>query len=296
MSISVRKVTITTAETNKALARNLVLHRLGIYMATLPGCRITNSDEVGILGYGFFINLNVTNGLTDQISLTALGGGGSNVGTPSFGVCENGYSPDIATTTLYEPTFYYYFANTRESVFSYHDFYLFFENNRLICLSDTIMGYVIFKEDHGILKTILQTQAITPNWYDNNSSYSCTVNPNMDGVDICTSHENGHVYYIGGTPRITSLSPTVMALPTGKILKFSRPIMNESLAIVSEETEYPVHMTGDMLMFAISSNYGDNDMAATHMKIQVGGKNYMHIGGVCWMPYDSITTTTISAD
>ena len=55
-------------------------------------------------------------------------------------------------------------------------------------------------------------------------------------------------------------------------------------------------MAGDLLLTYSGFSYGEADVGATYKKVQVDGKNYMHIGGAAWMPYDTITETTISAD
>jgi len=301
MSIAVRKVTITTTETHQIWSKEKIMKRLATYMATLPGCSI--STPMVTDGHRFYVNLNLNGGSKDQFSLVVLGSTTSP--TCRMGLCEDGYVPDLTRDrqTSY-PNFSSFFTNIHENVYDHHDFYFFISDSKLICFSDPVHPYMIFTHD-GSLKTFYQIQTAIAGWYDSSSAApntlsvvrnSYTGGVDSDFSDVLIRHSaSGACEDVGGC-RDTCALGNNYNMPSDKLLKFSKIELDNNFKIVSEITGYPVNMTGDLLLTYSGFGYGDGNIGATYKKIQVDGKNYIHIGGAAWMPYDSITETTISAD
>ena len=297
MSITVRKVTITTTETHQTWSREKIMKRLATYMATLPGCSI--SHPLTTDDHRFVVILNLNGGQTDQFILGMFGSNSSP--TAYEGLCENGYDPDITSTSYNNrPKFCYNFTLMKQNVVDYHDFYFFISDNKLICFSDPLAGFMVFKHEAEGLKTFYQTRTIVPDW----TSTGGTGGGSIMATGISTDHTfdlvvmnktSGACGQVG-ISRNTCLIGTSYHMPSNKLLKYSKIESDIRWAVESEVSDYPVNMAGDLLLTYSGFSYGEADVGATYKKVQVDGKNYMHIGGAAWMPYDTITETTISAD
>lgn len=301
MSITVKKVTITTTETNYYICREKIMKRLAAYMATLPGCSI--STPLVTDGHRFYVMVNVSSGNKDQIVFEAYGNDNSPTG--AWGLCEDGFIPDLSSTSSSNrPMFYYNYVTMQNNVNDYHDYYFFISDGKLICFSDPMAGYMFFKHENSGLKTFCQRQTLVPNWNPTTSGTSGntlmtkqTGGLDQDFSDIVVLHTNsGECKQSGGCRNTFLMSRGTYTIPSSKLLKYAKIELDNRFAVEKEVTEYPVSMTGDIIMTYTSFNYGDGIVGATYEKVLIGTQKYMHIGGSSWMPYDTITETTISAD
>ena len=296
MSIAVRKVRFTTTETSNPLSRSLLAKGMAVYMGALPGCSV--SHPLVEEGYKYYININISGNRKDQFTVTTQG---YNSIATYFGLCENGYEPDLTSSSyIFPPKAYYANWPMHEDVLSYHDFYFFIQDNsKLICFSDPIAGYMVFKHDEDGLRTYCQRTVQIPDWYNNGNGLTQIMSPIYDSVFsdflMLNDNEDGECVYLGGCKNLASVSNTNHALPSNKLIKYSKILCDKFHAVEQEVTDYPENMAGNLLLNGYSGNVviGQGDLSASYKKVTVNGQNYMHIGGASWLPYDSISETTI---
>lgn len=152
------------------------------------------------------------------------------------------------------------------------------DNNKLVGLWFETGGWMFFYyEEDGSVKVAFQGK----NKIDNSTSYI------LYG-DILNGEEQKHYgttitladYVSAGVLICTGEEAYIP--PTGKMIKWSG-IQLDKMFNAEKARSYPAMMFGKNM----ASNT-DASTYATLQKIQIGTQKYVHVGGFCWMPYDTL--------
>lgn len=202
-----------------------------------------------------------------------------------------------APTNDWIPNNYYAYQTYSDSVSEYNVFmFVTDDENNLLAIAQRRTGFFIFHSDDSV-----ECQGSCVSTYDNVTYTNNFLNSN-GGIPVIGNYldpliKAGDVIEYIGTTNVPLISENISnhSLPNGKVMKFAKAFWNPMQEITKEfEDDYPANIIGA----GIVNNKTNNP---TMMKIEVTledetTQKYIHIGGTNWMPYDTLTQRSWSAD
>ena len=176
------------------------------------------------------------------------------------------------------------------------------DNNNIIGIQTDYGGWIFFYRDSDGVRIAFQDTSRTNDSYQNyigNRIYNGGVYGFIGFGQYYGSVIKAGEYVFSGYAQYLPFAMgrgDYSGLKTGKVLKFTTLQSDERMGYKIER-EYPVSIyDGDQAYTPQNMDRmsGAGSLSLTHKKIQIDGQKYIHLGGLAWIPYDTITEINIT--
>lgn len=251
-----------------------------------------------------FANVSVTLPITETSNgfYAVLGIGGSYLAVYEYsatiylGLVDSSYDPGDSSLMVPPYNTYYYQQFSRSEAYSNVFLFVTDDEENLLAIAQRRTGFFVFHSGGVEMQGLCV--ATYDGYTDNNyllnfSNYAVPVSPNHDDMMIKCDLPMELVGYTAF--EMIDAGINNHSLPAGKIVKFPKAIWNPMAQIQSElEDDYPVNIIGAGIV-----NNKTNNPTMTKIEVTLEdntAQKYIHIGGTNWMPYDTLTQRSWSAD
>ena len=277
---------------NRQVAATKIMKKIAEVFSSFNNVRLVNSQEG--TQYGFIYTYNLSGGSAEEFTFAS-----SEYPERYIGTIVNVYSNYTTPNNFRTPSNYAYYRYGRSiNEYNYNEWYFIADDNeKLIGMFHVVQGFILFYYGENGLEVMWQKDCDYPDWNPGQGSTHIVTsfytggsgNVNIRGVEISQPdtiiHPGENYRTVGYNFETISQNIDNYTYPTGKMIKHPT-IKFDSMAYVDGEMPYPTKLFGNGMIVNNPQN------CPTLKKIQVDGKNYIHIGGTNWIEYSSITERT----